>query len=575
MFIEKKYNREIHDKLVSNGMMSFLAKVIAARVSDDSTLDNVLNPTDEYYKRLYELKDMDVAVPLLLSHLGESLILSITDSDADGVSCAAIVDRSIVDYFNHPKDKLITIVNKRVYGNGVNDEMVRRTLEIHKETPIGLVITADHGSSDDVRIKKLREAGIDVIVTDHHSIPTTGKLQHANAFINPIRDDDNFTEINISGAQVVYFLMYCVYEKLDERSLISKRDNMRSILPIVSNTILSDSMSLLSPINRHMLSEGMKELNISEEPQWTLLRNRMSLNLFDENVISFTITPHINAANRLGSPELAYEFLSARDINKADLALSKLVELNNERKRLESEMIAFVGTVARLYPFKNTKVLIIPRGPGVSGLVSQTIGERYNQPTITFTLTNKDTLVGSGRTILTHLNLKEIFDEIKENYPGIMIKGGGHSGAAGCEIHNEKLYEFMEAFDTIVARQNKGVEIRSGSDTTYDFEIPIEYISEKLVDDINNLGPFGREFERPVLKTEGLVTKVFKIGRPPLHCALDLMTKDRRTLIKCFYPRSGHLKLKDNVLSTIVGSINMKYYKGKKSLDLSITAIEQ
>jgi len=575
MYKKRPFNRLVFDEMIKRGYMNFIAEFVASKDIDYSNLDSILNPTGEFLNRLDELEESKEASEIIYKHLiNNSNILSITDSDCDGVSSAYVIDRAILNYFNHPKDKFTTIINERKFGNGVNDEMIRRTLELHKEKPIGLVITADHGSSDDARFKILRDNDIEVVVTDHHSLPNTGRLINANAFVNPIKD--NFCKYNISGCQVIFLVMLRVYDlfKENNRTLL-KEDNLDSIYPVMANTILSDSMNLLEPINRYMLKKGLKLLNETKEICWVLVKDSMKLEYFDENVLSFSFTPIINAANRLGKPRLAFEFLTARDPNKGLILLKKLVDINNERKTLESEMISYVNLTAKLYRYKHTKVFILPKGPGVAGLVSQTIGDRYNCPTITFTLNKDGDLTGSGRTILKGLNLKEIFDKIEHIDKDIFLRKGGHAGAAGCTIREEKIEDFMRIFDDVVLKSLDNIE--EIEDTKfYDFEIPMEYLTETVISKINEVGPFGMDYRQPILKTTGILNKVIPIGRPPLHHAVEILTKDRSKVIKGFYPRSGHSRLNKKKYQEIevLASLNFKQYNGNKSLELVINDIK-
>ncbi len=577
MIVKKTLNQSVYDKAVQLGQNTIVATIIANRITDPNLVESILSPAVDVVPPLNRLVDSSKAAHIIYNHLIKgSNIVAITDSDSDGVSSAGIIFRSIIEYFNHDPESLHILVNERKFGNGVNNEMVRRTSKIHDVRKVDLVITADHGSSDDERFKKLKEIGVeDIVVTDHHLLPTTGTLQNVDAFVNPQRPEDTFSP-NISGCHVIFLVMQLVYDlfKLNNHRLL-KEDRLQFILPIMTNTILSDQMDMSDPINRYYLKEGLKELSNSNDSIWIALRELVEMDKeITEQTVSFLIAPLLNAANRTGKAYIAYEYLTAPDFHTALQKLKTLINLNNERKKTEAEMLSIANLGIKTYPYKNSIITLLPHGIGVAGLISQTIGDKLQVPAFTFVENNDGELSGSGRGIVPHVDLKLLLDVIKEKYPGIIIKGGGHKGAAGCTINAERLVEFMRHFDEEIINQLADTELVIKYE--YDLEIPFGYIGEKLYNEIQKAGPYGRGYPNPIIKTECLLEKYRLIGKPPIHSVLTIFSLDRKVRHDGFYPKSSMIPLYTfkNKQSTLLFTLGKKRYLGKTVVSPTVSYLE-
>lgn len=567
-------NREVYDEVKKLGYSNLVASIVGNRIKDPLLVKGILTPTIDVVPSLDRLLDAHKAANIIYTHLiAGGNIVAITDSDSDGVSSAAIIYRSIIDYFNHDVESLHVLVNERLYGNGVNDEMIKRTLAIHKERKVDLVITADHGSADDVRFGILKKEGVgDIVVTDHHLLPKEGELEYSDAFVNPQRDNDTFS-VNISGCHVIYLVMTLVYDLFKNNGhRILIEDNMRTILPIMTNTILSDQMDMRDPINRYYLKEGLHELSNSLDIIWVAARELLDLpKVVTEETISFMIAPLLNAANRTGKAYLAYEFLVSRDIHDAIANLKVLIKLNNERKKTESTMLAIANAGVKLNPYSNSIVTLLPEGLGVAGLISNTLGDRLQVPAFTFVEGREGNLVGSGRGIVEGIDLKGILDTITKEDPTIIIKSGGHKGAAGCTIRSEKIREFMAMFDKLA----EATKSEDGVVNKYDIEVPFEYIGDNLYDEIQKAGPYGRGYDRPTIKTDIILEMFRYIGKPPMHAILKIYNKERTMMHEAFFPKSAMIRLmkyKQNI-STILFTLGKKRYLGKTTVSPTISSI--
>jgi len=482
-----------------------------------------------------------------------------------GVSSGAFTKRVLVDYFGVPDDRVDIITNEREYGNGVNSEMVKRVLDINSINSVGLVITVDHGSNDDDRFKIIKNNNIDIIVTDHHILPETGVPKNVNEFVNPQQDGCELSKF-ISGATVIYLVMLQVYKlfKFHGRE-VSRDDNLDRLLPIVTNTILTDQMSLRAPINRHLLIRGMVELNRVNDIPWITIKSMIDLpDHVNENTIGFLIGPILNAAGRMGNAHLATEFLACSDLERSKFLLNDLVENNTARKKLQNRLMVMAVEQVKQYTkkFNNTLVTLLPEeSEGVNGIIAGNIGERYNKPIFSLAKNKEGNLVGSGRGILNGFDLTKIFKRIREVNSDILIKAGGHKMAAGLSIKPDKLVEFLTLFEKFTKEQK--VILKTEEVRYYDLDIPSTLITKQLLDEINKAGPFGNSWNFPLLKSKVRVSKSFKIGADKSHMILKIDPSNGYEHLHAFYPSfdSRVLKFMDDEYCNIIYTIS---YEKKK-----------
>ena len=390
-------------------------------------------------KFISRLPDVDKASEIIDKHIkNNSRIYQVIDYDVDGITSGAIGFLIFKDIFKYKKFKII--VNNRSWKNGINDTIVNTILEEHNKKKIGLVITSDHGSSDGSRIKILKEAGIDVIVTDHH-LPseTNSPLGIADAFVNYKRSDSIFTN-DITGTVVLYFTyLYYYLDKLKYNK--EDIDKFYNLIPYLMLTTISDSVDMSDWANRKLTIAGLNMLNSKRKLTsfWEVVRDQIFQSWFiDQEFISFNLIAKLNSPGRIDDPTLSFKLMIASNYHKAEELLKEIEVINTKRKRLQN--IAMNNLDIELTN-KDITVAYKENITGIQGILAAKLLFKNNS-NIAFCFTNEgdNTLSGSARSINKSVSLIEVLNKLKNK--DYIIKYGGHALACGLEIKKEGLKEF-------------------------------------------------------------------------------------------------------------------------------------
>jgi single-stranded-DNA-specific exonuclease len=489
------------------------------------------------------LTGINDGVDLIRKHIKENnKIVVYTDYDCDGTTGAVILDLTFrsLGYNNY-----VVLMNERIFGNGINQTTVDTIKGI---LPVGLVITSDHGSSNDNYIKMLRDMNVDVIITDHHHLKDNKPPIYANVFINPQQETNDMYK-SISGGATTFALA---------KQLLKDHPNeylyMDNLLELTAISTIGDMMDMTNEINRNITKLGMEKLNSSKLGK--AFRRAMKYpNEIMSRDISFTLVPMINSCSRVSTSALGYisllppktiarniantvnynhmsesiksivgdtiQFPKTWDEHQDDEAeiehiVSNMEELKNvnlQRKKKQNDVMA--EAIKQIDPDCPINMIIIKGGNGINGIVSSQVGNKTNKPTITF-IYGTETCSGSCRGSIPTLDVKKCFDYIKDNDKDVFhIKEGsyvygGHFGAGGCTVNTNKLEDFKRLF------------------IQYMIDNKIEYIAPSLLDDpniiditnihnlteelshIKQLEPFGNNLQPPKLKVKFDLIKNYK-----------------------------------------------------------------
>lgn len=484
-------------------------------------------PEDMYDGRL--MRDMEKAAGLLMEKIRSGKrIRIIGDYDIDGVCstyllytglnrvCREIekkqriyLENSIIDY---------EIPDRIRDGYGINMSIIRQA----EKDQIDTIITCDNGIAAASEIAEAKRAKMTVIVTDHHEVPigASGQvLPMADAIVNPKQEGDAYPFKEICGAVVVYKLL----ETLFEYAGIPKAE-WKELLEFAAIATVGDVMRLQDE-NRLIVKYGLKQIAATKNPG---LRKLIEKNDLDPASLSayhigFVIGPCLNAGGRLQTAKLALRLLLADSDEKAEQLAEQLKALNDIRKDMtKAGEEAAIRQVEEKYSSDRVLVVYLPEcHESLAGIIAGRVREYFHKPAIV--LTDGEQIVkGSGRSIEQYHMFKGL-TEVAELLP----KFGGHPMAAGLSIEKKDIDEFRR-------RLNENAKLTEEDfipKLWIDVPMPLEYVSEQVVEELKLLEPFGQGNEKPKFAQKGITIRSTRIlGRNRNAVRLSLVTESGFTM---------------------------------------------
>ena len=435
------------------------------------------------------LKGMDKAVPRIQKAIaGGEKIMVYGDYDVDGMTSVALVSSALKNLGGTVETY---IPNRIEEGYGLNMQAIKKVDRLGAT----LIITVDCGIASFKEVEYAKGLGIDVIVTDHHEI-LEGKVPDAFAVINPMQADCRYPFKHLAGVGVAYKLVKALYDKT---SFFAE-----DFLDLVSLGTVAD-VAPLTGENRILTKYGLEELNRKDRIGLSALMDVAGLSDKDISAghIGFALGPRINAMGRVGSPDKALELLLSNNKDEA-LKLAKLLDAENRnRQKIESRILdEAVSRVEREVNFKHHKVIVLASEnwhPGVIGIVSSRLVEKYYRPTIMISLDGK-LGKGSGRSV-DGFHLFDYLFKCKDLLAGF----GGHESACGVTIEKDRISEFRDRLNEEAAKDTRAEPFSRGIDIEMD--VPLSAVTESVIKEMDSLQPFGCDNPRPVLASKNLTVK--------------------------------------------------------------------
>jgi single-stranded-DNA-specific exonuclease len=437
-----------------------------------------------------DMKDMAKAVERIERAITKQEKITVWgDMDCDGATSTVILIKGLAkigaDCDYHLPDRI-----NDGYG------MDSKNIDILAAQGTKLILTCDCGISNRKEIDYAKNYGIDVIVTDHHSLPYT--LPAAYAIINPKLLPESHPAYNVSGAVVAYYLVKELYKKYGNPG------QEKEFNDLVALSIIGDCVSLLDE-NRALLKKNFSDLINTERKGLKAIMAPLFSNCEKENVteedIAFQVVPKINAAGRIEHIKLAVKTLLAEEEKIAEKLAEKLEILNTERKQIQALIVKEAEEKIEK-EIKNMRTIQLYNKDwhqGIVGIVAGRLAEKHGKPTIILTK-NGDKITGSARSGGT-INLIECLNDCKE----YLLKCGGHKAAAGLSLAPENLKAFARAFENRVRKEPQTEE-----KLLVDGVLNLHEITEKLYNEIRLLAPYGQDFPKPIFYTEKVRIKSIK-----------------------------------------------------------------
>ena len=512
----------------SEGLSELQARLLASRLPGyTGELAPLVSPSLRYLVHPEKLADGRRAAERIAQAVAEGESIGIlTDYDVDGITSHVVIRRTLVELFGVPEHKLHSLIGHRIHdGYGISLPLVERTLSL-KPLPT-LVITADCGSSDEPRIARLKAAGIDVVVSDHHALPLEGPPPSAYACVNPTRSDCHYPDKTIAGCMVAWLLMSLARGVLVEwGALPEATPKLSPWLSYVALGTVADCVSLGgSPANRAVVSYGLTLINRMDAACWRAMAARLGADSvpFNAETLAFQMGPRINARSRLDDPYAALHFMLAESDGVANRQLEVLDQDNQSRKAIEADMAeeAWALAAPALEANEPAVVVLLEDGhPGVQGIVASRLVQAYGRPAVVLTrAAAPNMLTGSGRSI-DGLHLRDALQRTFELAPEALPRFGGHSGAAGVGVPREQLDTFKAAFLQAVGEQLGDTPLYPRLWT--DGELSTAQLSLATLVEIETLGPYGREFDPPLFEGRFIVEALRPVGAEGSHLMMEL-----------------------------------------------------
>ncbi|GIW41300.1 MAG: single-stranded-DNA-specific exonuclease RecJ [Candidatus Binatia bacterium] len=411
------------------------------------------------------------------------------DYDVDGIAGSAILV-GFLRALGH--DPALYIPHRLREGYGLSE----RGLRALAAEGVRLVVTVDCGGASHREIAFAAEAGMDVIVCDHHQVSET-RLP-ALAVLNPVEPDAGFPFSGLCGAGVAFYLALGVRMRLRELGW-SPLPDLRRFLDLVTLGTVADIVPMVEE-NRVLVRYGLREIEKSLRPGLAALKDVSGVSSVNTGVVGFRLAPRLNAGGRLADATRGVELLVTPDAERARELARALDEENRARQRIEDEILteALAMLEARDPRERRTIVLGSPDWhPGVVGIVASRLVDRFYRPTV---LVGIDAARGLGRGSCRSIPAVDVYAALRKC--ASLLEGfGGHKMAAGLSIRPEKLEEFGERFEKAVREATSPEDFVPR--TLVDDELRAEEVASALVEDLEQLEPFGPGNPEPVFLLRG------------------------------------------------------------------------
>ena len=484
------------------GLDSLAAEILYERgIQTPAALSAFLNPSLDHLHDPYLLHDMKKAVERIRRAIEDyEQILIYGDYDADGMTSASILKETLEEL---GAECQVYLPNRFTDGYGPNQSVYKYFIE---QQGVSLIVTVDNGVAGHEAISYAQDMGVDVIVTDHHSLPD--QLPNAFAIIHPEHPSGNYPFKHLAGCGVAFKLATALLEQVQPE-----------LLDLVAIGTIADMVSLTDE-NRVMVQYGLSLLKQSERMglQELMKLAAVEASQVNEETVGFQLAPRLNALGRLDDPNPAIELLTGFDEEEVLDIAAMIDEKNTERKNVVQ---AIYEEAKSLVQADKPVQVLAAKGwnPGVLGIVAGRLLEELQQPVIVLSI--QDGLAkGSARSV----EAVDIFQALNNNRE-LFEAFGGHSGAAGMTLRVENLEALSEVLTTFI--QENQLDLTQKSKLILDEELNLADLTLETVKSLEKLAPFGMDFTKPTFYLRNFqVESTRTMGQDNTHLKLRII-KDK------------------------------------------------
>ena len=489
------------------GINQVTARIMRNRgVETKEEIESYLKGDLDYLSDPALMKDADKAASLLEAAIANNELIAISsDFDNDGIFSGLLLKEAIIELGGRAA---IFTPNRVMEGYGVNSRIVEEA----NANGASVLLTCDNGIAAFEAIDEAKKLGMTVIVTDHHEVPfeehdgkKTYLLPKADAIVDPKQEDCAYPFKSLCGTGVAYQLMTLLFRRM--KRTMSRQEIFLQYTAIAT---VADVMELVGE-NRILVRKGLSYLNHTNHIG---LRALMEVcGIAPEQVrayhIGFILGPCFNAAGRLDTIVHALALLESKEYDQALALAGELWAMNEERKELTRVGTERAVDLIEHATWKDEHVYLVyikDCHESVAGIIAGRLRERYYRPVLVFTDASEEGQIkASGRSIDDY----DMFTELSA-FRNLFLRFGGHKMAAGLTMEKknlEILRDGLNARCTLTQTQLMPLVM-------IDAAMPLGYISEEVIADLEKLEPFGRANEKPLFAQQHLsVLRLSRIGK--------------------------------------------------------------
>jgi single-stranded-DNA-specific exonuclease len=515
------------------------------------------------------MPDMDRAVARILLAMEQGERIAVYgDFDCDGIPGAALLHQ-VFHKLGHSALE-VYIPHRDEEGYGFHAHAID---ELHTRG-VTLIITVDVGTTAVESVAHARSLGIDVIVTDHHDV---SQALPECIVVNPQKKGYPFPGLSGTGVafKVAQALMREGKKRGTERFIAIPDGWEKWLLDLVAIATIADMMPMIDE-NRALVYWGLRVLRKTKRPGLRALASAARLQLHDttEDDIGFSIAPRINAASRMGTPELAFRLLSTEDAKEAEQLASELEKLNTSRKAKVASIVkeAKKRMHARFTPEDVVAVLGDPEWkPGLLGLVATSLLSGRKGIVCVWGRDAKGKLKGSCRTDGS-VSVVELFSRAEH----VLEEWGGHHASGGFTVSPEGVHTLADVLAEVRTQLPAG---EHAPERTPDATIAVREANWALYADMAQLAPFGAGNPKPVLRIQGTIVDMKPFGKEKNHIELTLACDDTGRTCRAFeffktaqdfaYPPT------QNATVVVTSTLERDSFRGRSAVALRLISVEQ
>ena len=489
------------------GINQVTARIMRNRgVETKEEIESYLKGDLDYISDPALMKDADKAASLLEAAIANNELIAISsDFDNDGIFSGLLLKEAIIELGGRAA---IFTPNRVMEGYGVNSRIVEEA----NAKGASVLLTCDNGIAAFEAIEEAKKLGMTVIVTDHHEVPfeehdgkKTYLLPKADAIVDPKQEDCAYPFKSLCGTGVAYQLMTLLFRRM--KRTMSRQEIFLQYTAIAT---VADVMELVGE-NRILVRKGLSYLNHTNHIGLRALMEVCGIS--PEQVrayhIGFILGPCFNAAGRLDTIVHALALLESKEYDQALTLAGELWAMNEERKELTRVGTERAVELIEHATWKDEHVYLVyikDCHESVAGIIAGRLRERYYRPVLVFTDASEEGQIkASGRSIDDY----DMFTELSA-FRNLFLRFGGHKMAAGLTMEKknlEILRDGLNARCTLTQTQLMPLVM-------IDAAMPLGYISEEVIADLEKLEPFGRANEKPLFAQQHLsVLRISRIGK--------------------------------------------------------------